>query len=430
MTSCEDGPQPLGSDDVPGPEPRQGWGHTRALAPLGVVFLATGFATALAGPFLTLFLTSAAHANALQLSVFLIAQPVCGIAASSLMGRLSDGRLQRRHVLLAASIGGCAGAASFATVRNYWLLLLLGCTVNAMAGAVMPQAFAHAHTVLAGDPAAAMLTSTLRTFFSLAWVAGPPLAALLLGAGGFGSLYAGAAVLYLVVAAVAAFWLKGPREPSDPAAVAGRAPRPPQARRRSLWLTLVGLVACQSSLALNVQALPLHVREDLHGGVRDAGMILGLCAALEIPAMLGFGALSRRVPLRTLIRLGPVVGAGYFTLAAAATQVWQLAVAQLLNACYIAVIGGLAISYVQELVPSQPGRASTLYSNTFPCGAILAGPLLGLAVSNGYRMPYVAGVGLAIAAVVLISAGGVRKARPATEASGLWTTRSKDRVGR
>lgn len=389
--------------------------HARALAPLVVVFLATGLATALAGPFLTLFLTTAAHSTPLQLSVFLIAQPLSGVTASSVMGRLSDRRFERRYVLMTAAISGCAAAAAFAVLRNYWLLLLIGCTVNALAGAVMPQAFAYAQTVLAGDPNAPMLTSTLRTFFSLAWVAGPPLAALLLATGGFRMLYAGAALLYVVVAGVAAFWLAGPRglalsAPAGPTA----AGRPRDAGRRSLWLTLAGLVILQSSLALNVQALPLHIREDLHGGVRDAGLILGLCAALEIPAMLGFGALSRRVPLRTLIRLGPVLAAAYFTLAAVATQVWQLAAAQILNAGYIAIVGGLAISYVQQLLPSQPGRASTLYSNTFPCGAILAGPLLGLAVHHGYRMPYLAGIGLALTGLVLIVVGAQREsAEPA-----------------
>lgn len=96
--------------------------YARALAPLGIVFLATGFAKALAGPFLTLFLITAAHAGPLPVSVFLIAQPLCGVAASSMTGRLSDRRFERRHVLLVAAVGGALGAASFALVRDYWLL--------------------------------------------------------------------------------------------------------------------------------------------------------------------------------------------------------------------------------------------------------------------------------------------------------------------
>jgi SET family sugar efflux transporter-like MFS transporter len=134
-------------------------------------------------------------------------------------------------------------------------------------------------------------------------------------------------------------------------------------------------------------------------------VLLGICAALEIPAMLGFGALSTRVPLYLLVRLGPLFGIVYYTLASAVGEVWQLGVAQLVNACFIAVIQGLAISYVQELLPLQPGRASTLYSNTFACGAILASPMLGLGAKFGYRLSFIAAIGMSTAGLVLLIAG-------------------------
>ena len=117
--------------------------------------------------------------------------------------------------------------------------------------------------------------------------------------------------------------------------------------------------------------------------------------------MLGFGALSSRLPLQLLVRIGPLFGIAYYSLVLVTGQVWQLAVAQVLNACFIAVIQGLAISYVQELLPLQPGRASTLYSNTFPCGAILASPLLGVGAQFGYRVSFVAATGLAVGGLVL-----------------------------
>ncbi len=380
--------------------------RSRALAPLVVVFLATGLATAVAGPFLTLFLTTAVHASPVHISLFLVAQPLCGVASSTVIGRLSDGRVARRHVLLGAALAGSAGALCFSLVRDYWLLLTIACTISAVAGSVMPQSFAYARAVLAGDPAVAMLTSTLRTFFSLAWVAGPPLASLLLGAGGFSSLYVAAAVLYAVVAGVAAFWLRKPVSVTAPVATADDEPPPPtDARRRTLWLTLAGLVAVMGSMSLSVQALPLFVRDDLHGSVRTAGLLLGLCAALEIPLLLGFGALTTRVSLRTLVRLGPLFGGAYFLIVVTASQTWQLAAGQLVNASYVAIISGLAISYVQELLPTQSGRASTLYSNCFPCGAILGSPLLGLGAQFGYRLTYAAALGLSVVGLVLIAAG-------------------------
>ena len=46
-----------------------------------------------------------------------------------------------------------------------------------------------------------------------------------------------------------------------------------------------------AAIPLAVQALPLYISQDLHREASAAGLILGLCAALEIPGMLGLGAL-------------------------------------------------------------------------------------------------------------------------------------------
>lgn len=380
--------------------------RSRALAPLLVVFLAVGFSTALVFPFLSLFLTSAVHASPLELTVFLLAQPLSGVVVSTVLGRLSDGRVARRRVLMLSAVAGCTSAALFSVVRNYWVLLLLACTVTAIAGALMPQGFAYARASLAGDPSAPMVTSTLRTAFSLAWVAGPPLASLLLTTGGFPTLYVGSAAMFVVVLGVVVFWLAEPAAPTprtdgDQAGIE----LPMDATPRSLWITLAALVLLQSALSLNVQALPLLVHNELHASVGSAGVLLGICAALEIPAMLGFGALSTRVPLYVLVRVGPLFGIVYYALASIAGEVWQLGLAQLANACFIAIVSSVAISYVQELLPLQPGRASTLYSNTFPFGAIITGPLLGIGATFGYRVSFVSAVGLSVAGFVLLLAG-------------------------
>jgi SET family sugar efflux transporter-like MFS transporter len=383
--------------------------RSRRLAPLAVVFLGVGLSTALSLPFLSLFLTTAVHAGPVRLSLFLLAQPLCGILVSTVVGRLSDGRIARQRLMLVCAGAGCTSAALFSVLRSYWPLLLLACTVTSIAVSLVPQGFAYARAVLGDDPSAPMVTSTLRTFFSLSWVAGPPLASVLLTAGGFATLYVCSAALYAVVLGVVGLWL------TEPAAMTSAVPRQSEGRvddgaRRSLWITLAALVLLQSAIWLNVQAIPLLVRHQLHTGVGSAGVVLGVCAALEIPAMLGFGALSARVPLQRLIRVGPLFGIAYYLVASAVDQVWQLGVAQLLDACYIAVIQGLAISYVQLMLPLQPGRASTLYSNTFPCGAILASPLLGLGARFGYRVSFVAAAAVTVGGLLLLLAA--RPTRP------------------
>jgi MFS transporter, SET family, sugar efflux transporter len=67
-------------------------------------------------------------------------------------------------------------------------------------------------------------------------------------------------------------------------------------------------------------------------------------------------------------------------------------------------VSGVGISYVQDMLPGQPGRASTLYSNAFPIGAVLAGPLFGLAQQFGYRLAYAMATALCLAGLLLLAA--------------------------
>jgi SET family sugar efflux transporter-like MFS transporter len=369
----------------------------RALLPLGLVFLSVGLSSAVVVPFLSLFLSTAVRAGPVKVTVFLVAAPLAGVIVATWMGRLSDRRPIRRQLLIAASVAGVLGTGVTAFVREYWILLALAVTAAAIAGSLFSQSFAYAQQVFARrDPAgAAMGISILRTIFSVAWVAGPPLAAVLLTAGGFGYVYTMAAVTYAIAALVATFWLDeigagatapaGPPDPADSVPADDR----PDASRWTLWLTAGGFTLLQCPLTLGVQALPLFIRVDLHGGIDDSGLILGLCAFLEIPLLLGFGWLATRIRLRVLLLFGASCGVAYEVVAATATVVGVLVAGQLLNALFIAAFSGLGIIYVQDMLPRNPGRATTLFTNSFPIGALLAGPLFGLAQHYGFRLAYV-----------------------------------------
>ncbi|MBC6456674.1 sugar efflux transporter [Actinomadura sp. HBU206391] len=383
----------------------------RALLPLGLVSLAVGISTAVVVPFLSLFLSTAVHAGPVRVTVFLIVAPLAGVVASTLIGRLSDRRPIRRALLVGTSVAGLVGMALTAFVRDYWILLALTVTATALAGALFPQTFAYARQVLArdGSDRAAMGITTLRTVFSLAWVAGPPLAAFLLDAGGFAYVYGMAAAMYAVAGLVAIFWLSEIEAPAAPAASCDESdPDAPDAReaheasRWTLLLTTAAFTLLQCPLTLGLQALPLFISTDLGGDAGDAGLILGLCAALEIPLMLGLGALTTRIRLRTLVLAGAGCGVAYNVLATVASEVWTLAVAQIVNAAFIAAVTSLGISYMQDMLPRQPGRATTLFTNSYTIGAILAGPLLGLAQHFGYRLAYGMGTGLCATGLLML----------------------------
>jgi SET family sugar efflux transporter-like MFS transporter len=372
----------------------------RRLLPLGLVFLTVGIATAVVGPFLGLFLSTAVDAGPVQVTFFLVTASLSGVAVSWAIGRISDRRPMRRTLLIIAALAGCAASGATAFVRDYWVLLALTATAMAIAGSLFPQSFAYARQVLQNDDPqrTAMGISTLRTVFSIAWVGGPTLAAFLLEAGDFQYVYGTAAVMYLIAALGVIRWLPEVDVPAEPR-------NNEEAPARTPWVVypiLVGFTTMQTSMVLSVQAMPLFVSSELNGEVSDVGLILGLCAALEIPLMLGFGWLSTRVPLRRIILVGAACGVLYQALVFSASSVWMLAVAQIPNAVLIAAASGLGITYFQDLMPRYPGRASTMFANTFPIGQILSAPLFGLAQEFGFRLAYGLNLGLTAFGLVLL----------------------------
>jgi SET family sugar efflux transporter-like MFS transporter len=376
----------------------------RMFVPLGLVFLAVGISVALVIPFLSLFLSTEVEAGPIQITVILIAGPLSGVVAGTLIGRLSDKRPIRRKLLIGAALFGLVGAGLLTVVRDYWAVFAIQVTILAVAGSLFPQSFAYAREVLERvmPGRSAMGITSLRTVFSIAWVAGPPLAAVLIEAGGFKLVYGAAALLYGLAALLSLVSLPDVR-PLDPVLgdVVPDDPVPGPGRGKLILVTVI-FTALQCPLTLGVQALPLHISRNLGGEVSDAGLVLGLCALLEIPLLLGLGWLSTRVPVRAVIIGGAACGIAYFLIVFSAGEVWMLLAAQVMNALFIAAVSGPSISFVQDLLPDEPGRATTLFTNTFPIGAMLAGPLFGVAQRFDYRLAYVMCAALCAVGLVLL----------------------------
>ena len=148
-----------------------------------------------------------------------------------------------------------------------------------------------------------------------------------------------------------------------------------------------------------VSIMALFVTDRMKLPLGWAGAALGVAAALEIPALLVIGRLSRRFPAPGLIASGCLAGIVYYTAMAYAEGPLLLLGLQVLNAWFFAAVAGVGLTLFQELVP-RPGLASGLYVNTRRVGAIIAGPIisLGSATTLGYG-----GVFLACAVITMIA---------------------------
>ncbi|CAM3810391.1 sugar efflux transporter [Kibdelosporangium persicum] len=379
--------------------------NIRSLLPLASVSLFVGTAMSLSMPFMALFITDELRAGPAALGVFMFASPMAGLVIGTLLGRWSDSRAIRRNLLVAGGAAGTAGFAVFTVVREYWLLLIVSITLLAIAGSVLSQMFAYAHQFMERTNAgkAPFAVSILRTVLSLAWVGGPPLGAVIVSKASFEGLFIASAAFYLAVALVT---VRLPELGVTHTATEDNIER--GALRRQMSLAIVGFVLLQGGSALGVNAMPLFITDVLHGSPGDAGLVLGLCAALEIPLILWFGTLATKYDQHLIILLGASVALAYQGIMLATTAVWQIAAAQVLSAIVISAVMGVGITYFQSLAPDRPGFASTMYGNTLTLGVMVAGPLLGVAQEFGYRTAYAMALGLSILGIIALLLGRTR----------------------
>jgi SET family sugar efflux transporter-like MFS transporter len=172
--------------------------------------------------------------------------------------------------------------------------------------------------------------------------------------------------------------------------------------RAIVALTLIGLAANATMIVL-----PLYIVHGLQGSRLDVSIMLGLGALMEIPMMLALGAKASRLNKSAWLAACAVVHAVYFAAMAAAPGVHALIPMQILNAFVVAVTSCLGMTFIQDLMPDSPGRATALFFNASRLGSILSGVLSGMLVQAfGYRGTFLFCGVLALCALVLFAVPG------------------------
>jgi SET family sugar efflux transporter-like MFS transporter len=246
-----------------------------------------------------------------------------------------------------------------------------------------------------------------RAIVSFAWVAGPPLATLIIGAfGDRAILLALAAVAVLNVATTAAMLAQRSADGARPEPAAAADDDQPLSRA-GVAVIVGAFIALQATNSAVMTVMGLFVTETLELDVVWAGVALGVAAGLEIPALLLIGRLSRRYSNLALLASGCVVGIAYYVAMAYVSGPLLLVGLQALNAWFFAVVAGVGLTLFQQVIP-RPGLASGLYTNTRRVGAIVSGPIIAIGSLSalGYGGVFAACAGmtaLALAAIGVVS---------------------------
>jgi SET family sugar efflux transporter-like MFS transporter len=242
----------------------------------------------------------------------------------------------------------------------------------------------------------------VRAVFSFAWVAGPPLATLIIGLFGPRAILVSLAILAVLNIATTALLVREHR--TVEATTAAGADDRLAVGRPAIAVIMIAFAALQATNVAVVSIMTLFVTETLGLDVLWAGVALGVAAALEIPALLVIGRLNERFSSIVLIISGAAAGALYYAGMGLVRGPVALLALQVLDAWFIAAVSGVGVLFYMQVIP-RPGLASGLYANTRRIGAVVAGPViaLGSASAAGYRGVF----GVCVALAVLGLAGVV-----------------------
>ncbi|WP_233218584.1 sugar efflux transporter [Deinococcus arcticus] len=371
--------------------------HAARLA-LSVFLL--GFALSLAVPFMALFAVQEAGLSPLQLGIFLSLNAIGAVLMATRLARWSDRWPSRKPLVLLTLAAGAAAYALLAVVRSYPALLVVGAVFLGTGTAAFPQVFSLARAALQevpGDLAERAMTA-LRSVFSLSWVVGPGLGALALAHLDFAGVFALASGCF-ALAALSLLWVPG-RPPR--ATVGPDQPATAEPRRAVLWAALA-FVLYGMAMSMGMTFFPLFVTGTLGQSEGLVGVLVGLCALLEIPVMLALVAWRGPPPVARLVTAGMGLFTLHFALLLLAQGTAALVAAQVLRAVVLALLAGLGMTYFQTLMPGRFAAATTLFANTGSLGGMLSGITAGAwAQTFGYRSVFLLCAALTGAAWLLM----------------------------
>ncbi|MFC3844734.1 MFS transporter [Paenibacillus sp. MAH-36] len=265
----------------------------------------------------------------------------------------------------------------------------------------MPQIYAYtqesANESNSDDKTFAM--STLRSLVSLGFLVGPLIGTIILGTIGYKGLFLGTSAIFLTIASLVFIFL--PKKGATQKKRLGSSAT--TLKRSQIYYPLIAFIFLFAVNAINGVVTPLFIVNELHGTYANVGMVVSICAGLEIPIMFLLGAVSRKISNHSLMISACLIAILYNIILSVSTDSWQLIAAQLLQAAFVAIVMGNGLSYFTELIPNSPGLSTSIYYNGSIIGR-LVGNLGGgiIAQFAGFREVYWASLEIVIVSFFIL----------------------------
>lgn len=360
-----------------------------------------GIAGALQAPTLSRYLAEDVKVNPYQLGLFYSINAVAGIVISFLLAQYSDNKGVRRNIILFCCLMGIGNCITFAFSRQYFILVTVGIFFSAFTSAAMPQIFASAreYTDKTGRNVV-VFNGILRAQLSLAWVIGPPLSFALAVNYGFTIMYLSAAAMFFVAMLIVFLCFPVIKRPTS--VTKKQEPKEKIFNNPNVILLFIASISMGTANMMYLIDMPLYIDDILPGSPSLPGHLMGIAAAIEIPAMLIASMLVPRFGNKNLICFAVICGIIFYIGMVSTQNEWMLIGLQFFNGLFIGIIASIGLIYFQDLLPKRTGVASTLFNNCISCSIILAGMLQGVISANfGHQSIYTISLAMVILSFIL-----------------------------
>ncbi|WP_152401636.1 sugar efflux transporter [Paenibacillus cellulositrophicus] len=334
-----------------------------------ICVLLVGIGISITLPYLALYCTENLGMSAGAFGVFTAVSSLSGVVANSFIGKHSDRMRDRKFIIIIATSSSALGYISYLLFDNFLILLIIVSFFSGLGAAAMPQIYAYAQESAnernSEDKTFAM--SLLRTLVSLGFLIGPLVGTIILGAVGYKGLFLGTSVIFLTIASLVFLFL--PKKITVQKKRSGPGTASPNSKQ--IWYPVIAFICLFAVNAVNGIVTPLFIVAELQGTHTDVGLVVSICAGLEIPIMFVLGALSQKISNHFLMISACFIAVLYNLILSVSTASWQLIAAQLLQAAFVAIVMGNGLSYFTELLPNSPGMSTTIYYNGSIIGRLL-----------------------------------------------------------
>ena len=369
-----------------------------------------GLQIAFLSPSLALILATLYGAGTTEIGWVLAIYNASGFLASLVVPAWADRRQEYLGPMLLSGVLTVLLVLLLALVTTLPLVTIVLVVVGGPAGVGVSLLWAHLRHAGARP---AQIVNT-RAIVSVAWVAGPPLATLIIGWFGPQAILLAIALVALANIGTTMLMIRGHRT-----ALASGTPPAPAHEEDDVSLGTAGIVLVtaafvllQATNATAMSFLAVYVPQTMGADVVWAGVALGVAAGLEVPALMIVARLTTRHSSLGLFLTSCVAGIAYYLGVAVASGPILLIALQVLNAWCFAGIGGVGLTLFQQMI-RRPGLSTGLYMNTRRVGAILSGPLivLGGATVLGQRATFLACALLTLVGLLIIAVAGRRSSQ-------------------